>query len=101
MVARSSLTRRQCISLLEVLVSLAIFLISYFAIWHLVMMAGDRALDTQDLSRAGDIAQSVMDQTAAGILPLQAQGDTPFDDGPDFNYSMTADQGSVTGLWNV
>src|SRR5260370_24498865 len=42
-----------------------------------------------------------MDEAAAGIIPLQGQGESAFEDDPDFNYSMTADQGQVTGLWNV
>src|SRR5260370_3601355 len=65
------------------------------------MLAGERALDAWDLGRAADIAESIMDQAAAGIIPLQSQGDTPSDDDPDFSYSITASKGQVTGLWNV
>jgi hypothetical protein len=39
MLSRTNPAPRPGISLLEVIVSLAIFLLSYLAIWHLVMMA--------------------------------------------------------------
>ena len=49
MIAVAPNSVRKGLSLLEVIVSLAIFLLSYVAISHLVTTAGERTLDTQNL----------------------------------------------------
>ena len=41
-----------------------------------------------------------------GDLPLNSQGDTAFDEDPDYTYSVTVNQGTpdrsdVNGLWTV
>ena len=43
---------RPGLSLLEVLIALAVFLISYIAIWQLMSMAGDQALELTNRNRA-------------------------------------------------
>ena len=101
MVARAQRSVRRGLSLMEVIISLAIFLLSFVAISHLLSMATARAIDAQDLSRATDLVHSKMAEVEAGVVPLQGQGDTPFDEEPDYIWSMTADQGQTNGLWNV
>jgi Tfp pilus assembly protein PilV len=94
---------RQGLSLLEVLLALAIFLFSLVAIGHLVTLAGDRAADIQLRARASQLCQSKLGEVAAGVVPLsQPQANVPFDEDPDWQWSMDAQQGStIPNLWTV
>jgi type II secretion system protein I len=92
---------RPGLSLLEVLIALAVFLISYIAIWQLMSMAGDRALELTNRNRATQLAQAKLDEVIAGALPLSSQGDTGFEDeynAPDFTYQVDVNDGAVSSL---
>jgi hypothetical protein len=86
---------------MEVLVALAIFLLSFAAIGELVTMSGDRALALQYQAEATALCQSKLAEVHFGATPLSAQSETPFDEAPEYHWSMECDQGSVSGLWNV
>jgi len=92
---------RRGLSLLEVVVALAIFLFSLTALSQLVSFAGDRAMEVSIRSRAARLCQTKLAEVLAGVVPLSAQSDTPFDEAPDFNWSLTADSGPATNLFLV
>jgi general secretion pathway protein I len=92
---------RRGLSLLEVIVALAIFLLSLVALSHLVVQSSDRAVEVQQRAQAARLSQSKMAEVAAGAVPLQSQGETPFDEEPDWYWAIEAEQGSVSGLWTV
>ncbi len=92
---------RRGLSLLEVLVALTIFLLSFVAIGRLVTLASDQAVDVQYQSQATRLAQSKLNEVIAGAVPLQGASGS-FDEDPDWQWSVDAEQnGGVTGLWNV
>jgi Tfp pilus assembly protein PilV len=92
---------RPGLSLLEVLVAMAIFLFSIVAISRLVIAGADRALETRYRSEAIQVCQQKLARVAIGELPLSSQGDTQDDDDPDWHWSLDAEQGSISGLWNI
>ena len=92
---------RPGLSLLEVLVAMAIFLLSIIGISQLVSFASDRALEVQMRNQSVRLCQSKLAELKAGILPLSSQGDTPFDEDSDYRWSVTADQGTVPNLWQI
>jgi hypothetical protein len=93
---------RPALSLLEVIVALAIFLISLTAIGHLVSMGSERALDIEQQGEAAMLAQAKMAEVIWGVIPLSSVGDQSFDEAPDYKWSLTAEQNSnVSNLWNV
>jgi len=92
---------RPGLTLIEVLVALAIFLLSLGAITRLVTFAGQRAADARRVDEAARLARSKLAEVYAGVVPLSSSGDTPFDEDPDYTWSLTADSGSLTGLWTV
>jgi Tfp pilus assembly protein PilV len=94
-------SRRAGLSLLEVLVALALFLMALVGLEYLVTLGGQLALGTRQRSEAAQLCQSKMDEVAAGAVPLSSQSDVPFDEAPDYHWSLDAEQGSVSGLWNV
>jgi type II secretion system protein I len=92
---------RPGLTLLEVLVALAIFLLSLAAISQLVTTAGQRALDARRKEEAARLARSKLAEVFAGVVPMQSTSDAPFDQDPDYSWSLTADSASLSGLWLV
>src|SRR5690349_9025959 len=101
MTSRRDPTRRGGLTLLEVLIALGIFLMSFLAISTLVTASADQALEIQQQSRAAQLCQSKLAEVIAGVVPLSGQGDTPFDEDPNWSWSLDADQGDIAGLWKV
>jgi prepilin-type N-terminal cleavage/methylation domain-containing protein len=93
--------RRRGLSLLEVLVALAIFLFSLIVLGRLVVMGSDTALDVQYQSQAAQLCQSKMAEVVSGVVPLNSQNEVPFDEDPDWTWSLECEQNSIAGLWNV
>jgi prepilin-type N-terminal cleavage/methylation domain-containing protein len=93
--------RRRGLSLLEVLVSLVIFLLGMIAIGRLLDIAGDQAFQIKLQSQATQLCQAKLAEVQAGVVPLSSQGNMPFDDAPDWNWSLDAQQDGSTGLWQV
>jgi general secretion pathway protein I len=93
---------RPALSLLEVIISLAVFLLSLVGLGHLVTAAGSIAHEAQHRSQAGLLAQSKMAEVAAGAVPLSSQSSVPFDEDPNSTWSLDVQQGSpAANLFNV
>jgi hypothetical protein len=52
-------------------------------------------------SHAASLAQTIMAEVAAGAIGLDGQSDVPFEDDPDFTWSLQSEQGVADGLHNV
>jgi type II secretion system protein I len=87
--------------LLEVLVALAIFLFSIVALHQALNIGTNNAVDMQQHMQAAQLAQSKMAEVYVGAVPMQSQPDTPFDEDPDYNWSLDAEQSTMANLWNV
>jgi prepilin-type N-terminal cleavage/methylation domain-containing protein len=94
-------TARRGLSLLEVLMALAIFLISLVGLSQLIEIGGERARDSQLLSHGTWIAQSNLDKLVSGILPLSGQGETATEEDPDWQFAVDASADSTPGLFLV
>jgi len=92
---------RAGITLLEVIVSLAIFLFSIVALAHLVNVATDRALQAQLKQQAGFMCQSKLAEIAAGAESLTSQNDAAFPESADWQWSSECSEATVPGLWKV
>jgi general secretion pathway protein I len=94
-------SKRQGITLLEVVVSLVIFLFSLVAISSLSSLGNSRAMDARDYSKASLLCQTKLGELVTGIEPLSAQGATAFKDEPDWTYEIDVSDGVVDSLKNV
>jgi general secretion pathway protein I len=94
-------SRRAGLSLMEVLVSLAIFLMALTALTYLINLSSSLAGEGQRRSRCAQIARSKMNELIAGSVPLQGQPDSSVDDEPDYRWSAEVSPGAATGLYNV
>ncbi len=87
-------------TLLEVIVAMAIFLMSLVAIHQLVAIGTDRALDVKWQSRASLRCQSKLNECIVGLQPLQASGSyAAFDNDtelPTLLWKVDAEQDTVT-----
>jgi len=93
--------RRAGLSLLEVLLALAIFLFALIALGQLITLGSDRARDVEWLSYGSVKARGKMNEVLTGVLPLTGTGDAAFEDDPDWNYAVTADQDATPALYRV
>lgn len=101
---RGSVAVRRGLSLLEVLLAMGIFLLTMVALTQLVILAGDRALDVKMQSQAVQMAQTKMAEVVAGVQPLNGQSGMPFDEDPDWTWSLdvqSVQSNGVTGLSQV
>jgi prepilin-type N-terminal cleavage/methylation domain-containing protein len=92
---------RKGMSLLEVLIALTIFLMSMIVLGQLVIMAGESARNVQLLAQATQMCQSKLAEVTAGIVPLSSQGETPFDEDSDWNWSLDCTSDPIANLWDV
>jgi general secretion pathway protein I len=95
------LRRRHGLSLMEVLVALAIFLLAFAGLGQLVMLSANQALDAEHQVRAADLCQSKMAEVIAGAVSLTSQPEVPFEEDPNWRWSLDCDRNSVPGLWKV
>ena len=94
---------RDGMTLLEVLVSLAIFLLSLVAIGRLISLSSERAREVQLQGEAMLLCQSKMAEFVAGVEQLSSQSDVAFAEDPTSTWVWSADcnQGQVANLWTV
>src|SRR5262245_34039107 len=94
-------SHRSGLTLLEVLVSLAIFLTFLVGITQLLNMSTYHALEVQNLNRASQLLQSQMNRVICGDVSLTSQGETEADDDPEWTWSMDCEAEGTPNLWRV
>jgi Tfp pilus assembly protein PilV len=89
-------------SILEVLLAMAIFLMSLLGLAQLLSISAELALETEFTNRAQQLCQSKMNEFVSGALPMTSQGETPFDEDNNWNWSAECQpDGTVTNLYTV
>src|SRR5262249_13120367 len=91
--------RRHGLSLLEVLVALATMGLSLAALFQIINMGSEQAVEVRRQSEATQIAQSKLAEVVAGVVALQSQDRTPWDEenNSDWYWSMDADDPASAG----
>jgi general secretion pathway protein I len=92
--------RRDGLTLLEVLVSLAIFLMALVGIGRLIALGNERALDVQQNNEALQRCQSKIAEVAIGSLALRSDSGG-YDDQQNWSWSLECNPASVPNLWTV
>jgi type II secretory pathway pseudopilin PulG len=94
--------RRSGMSLLEVVLAMAIFLMALIGLSQLLGFCSQLGLDAQFTNRAAQLMQSKMNEVVSGVVPLTGQGDTEFDDDSDWVWSLEAEADTTApGLYRV
>jgi general secretion pathway protein I len=102
MIRHSASKPRRGLSLLEVIVALAIFLLSLVAISRLIEQGADMALEMEERSYGSMLAQRKIAELVAGSEQLVGHGDTAFEgDDSDWYWSLTADADAIANLYKV
>jgi type II secretory pathway pseudopilin PulG len=95
------LFRRQGLTLLEVLLSVTIFLFALVAIGALFSWGHQRGADARDKAQALRLAQSKLAEVVVGAQALSPQADTPYGDlFPGFSWAVDCSSSS-TGIANL
>jgi prepilin-type N-terminal cleavage/methylation domain-containing protein len=98
---RGSSQRRHGLTLLEVLVATAIFLIAMGALLQLLFVANNASYEAKVLSQAAHLAQSKLAELRVGALGFQSVSDQPLDDDPTFRWSLEVGQGPFPGTFQA
>jgi type II secretion system protein I len=93
--------RRSGISLLEVMLALAIFLMALTAIGQLVDGGTDKALEAQAQATATRLAQSKLAEVEAGVIALGSSASGSFDVEPDWQWQVDMTQETAPNLYTV
>ena len=98
---RNRCVRRRAFTLIEVLLALAIFLLAMAVFGSMIVRNGQVAAGIEQQNLATRLCQSKLHEVAAGVVPMSSDGDQPFDEEPDYTWSLEADDGPTPGLWLV
>ncbi|HXG13174.1 MAG TPA: prepilin-type N-terminal cleavage/methylation domain-containing protein [Gemmataceae bacterium] len=93
--------RRPGLSLLEVLVALAIFLVGMVVLGQMINLASEQALQVRQQGQAAQLCQSKLAEISAGAIPLSSEGETPFEEDPSWVWSIQAEPAEIPNLWRV
>ncbi|HZZ82523.1 MAG TPA: prepilin-type N-terminal cleavage/methylation domain-containing protein, partial [Gemmataceae bacterium] len=95
-----SARRRDGLTLLEVIISLAIFLFSLVAIMQLMIIGSDRALEVNAQARTSMRCQGKLAEVMMGAEQANSSGGTytPYSDDPNLQYRVDVSDGPATGL---
>lgn len=101
MTASRSRVRRRGLSLLEVLLALAIFLMSLVAIGGLIDFGSDQGMAASMQAAGTRLAQSKLAEVEAGAIDLTSGGSGTFEDEPEWNWSVEATQTQWPNTYDV
>ena len=93
--------RRAGLSLLEVLVSLAILLISLAAIGALVNFGAGRGMAAHLETTGTRLAQSKLAEVEAGVIPVTSPESNVFEDEPEWSYTVEPTPTDVPNVYAV
>ena len=95
---RNRCVRRRAFTLIEVLLALAIFLLAMAVFGSMIVRNGQVAAGIEQQNLATRLCQSKLHEVAAGVVPMSSDGDQPFDEEPDYTWSLEADDGPTAWI---
>ncbi len=101
MIRRPRPARRPGLSLLEILLSLAIFLLSLVAIGGLVESGSERGMEAAMQAAGTRLAQSKLAEVESGAIPVNTGGQGTFDDEPEWTWSVDTGSSAVPNVYPV
>lgn len=99
--ASGSCSVRAGLTLLEVIISLAIFLFSMVALLHLLSQSGQNALDGSLHTEATLRCQSKLAEIMNGAVPMSSTGWSAFEEAPEWSWEADCQTGQHANLCNV
>ncbi len=102
MLSPAAQPHRRGLSILEVLVSVMVFLVAFGTISELLSLSARHGLEATHRQQAVLICQSKLAEVVVGAIPLSSQSETAVEEDPAWMWSLQCEQNSqATGLWNV
>ena len=100
LLSRHLARQRLGLTLLEVVIALAIFLMALVPVMRLVSMGGERALDVAHQAQASMLCQNKLDCVKVGAEPLNTSGTVDMGN-LTWNYSIDSSPSDVQNLYLV
>ena len=94
-------SRRNGLSLLEVILAIAILGGALAVIGELVRLGSLAASRAENLSKAQIMADSRMAELSAGAIPLQSVAEAPCEEDPEWVYTVNVGESGRVGLLTV
>src|SRR5438552_16722839 len=91
-------TRRPGLTLLEVVIALAIFLMALVPVMRLVSIGGERALDVNHYAQASMLCQGKLDCVKVGAEPLNTSGTVDIGN-LTWSYTIDSSPSDVSNLY--
>lgn len=88
MMLRPTSALRPGLSLLEVILAFAIFMMSFAGISQLITMGHQNSLDASQQSTGTRLAQSKLAEVEAGIIAVNAPSSGAFEEAPGWNWEV-------------
>jgi prepilin-type N-terminal cleavage/methylation domain-containing protein len=93
--------RRPGLTLLEVIVALAIFLVALVPVWHLVSLGGEHARDVAEQAQASLLCQNKLDCVKSGVEGLNGPGGTVDIGNLTWSYTIESNLSDVQNVYQV
>lgn len=78
-------------TLLEVVIALAMFFAAMAAISQILRMGSDSAVRASIRAEGTLLGESKLNEVVAGVVPLQAASSQPFENAPQWNWSLAVE----------
>lgn len=98
---RTGSSARPGITLIEVLLGLAIFLLAIVAVGRLATIGTDSAMDSMFEADGVRLAQSRLAEVEAGAIPASSGGSGVCDEEPAWNWSVESQPTAVPNLYSI
>ena len=92
---------REGMTLLEVLIAMAVFLLALAGIAQLIDFGSNNAQEAARTTTATRLCQSKMAEVEAGVVNLQGSTNGTFDDEPDWSYTVDVQSPGPVNLYLV
>lgn len=99
--SRSRRSLRPAVSLLEVLISLTIFLIALIGLGQLVSLSSEQAEEMRLQTEGSRLAESKLAEVLAGVVSLNGESGSFEDDSTGWDWVVESEPNSIPNLYRV
>ena len=95
------MTRRSGFTLLEVIVSLSIFVAAFAALSQLFSLGAQAAVDAALQTQAAVRAEAKMAEVVAGVESFEAASEMPFEDDANWSWGLEVNEGPHPDVYEM
>ena len=101
MIRQRSTQLRSGLSLLEVILAFAVFMMSMAGITQLISMGHSQSLDASQQNTGLRLAQTKLAEVEAGVISMSGGASGTFDEAPNWQWEVIIDDAPATNVYEV